>query len=116
MGISAEYNPDLCLRSFEEFLQGKGVAEECLPRLLDSGKTFPSLKNGQRHYWLENEIPLRITTGNGQLSRPIASVQIIQVTHFMKDGRVHTRGEYKVVEVYDPTDKSVHFDGLKKIK
>jgi len=115
MGISAEYNPDLCLRSFEEFLQGRRVAEECLPRILDAGKTFPFLKAGQRHYWLEGEIPLRITTGNGQLSRPIASVQITQATHFIREGKVYTRGEYKVVEVYDQSDTSAHFDGLEKI-
>ena len=115
MGILAEYNPDLCLRSFESVVSGDRNEEECLPRLLDCGKTYKFLKRGQRHYWFKGEIPLRMTEGDERLSRPIGSVRILEATHFLKDEEVWTKGKYEVVEVYDSSDDKVHFDGLEKI-
>ena len=112
MGISVEFCPDLALRKFGT--PGRKV-EECLPEKLEVGKVYEFLKKGQKNYWLIDEIPLRITDG-GKLSKPVASVIILEATHFLHDGEVWTKGSYKVIEVYDSNDETIHFDGLEKIK
>ena len=112
MGIVAEYCPDLALREFGT--EGKSE-DECLPEKLDVGKRCGFLKLGQKHYWFFGEIPLRETKGGGVLSRPMASVKIIEATHFLKDGSIWTKGIFEVVEVYDLNDGVIHFDGLEKI-
>lgn len=116
MGIKTEYNPDLALRNISEFIRGNRKKEECIPENLKSGQVHEFLKKGQRNYWFEGEIPLVETKGNQQLSRPIVSIIILEATHFMLDGEVWTKGKYRVVEVFDPKDPKVHFDGFAKIK
>ena len=113
MGIAVEFCPDLALRRFGT--EGRGL-DECLPQSLIAGENYRFLKEGQRNYWMMGEVPLRETKGNSVLSRPLASVKFLEVVHFSNEGKVWTRGEYEVVEVYGPEDKSVHFDGLEKIE
>jgi len=109
MGIKTEFNPDLALRK----RSNDRKQEECLPEPLTSGETYPFLKKGQRNYWLEGEIPLLETKGNEQLSKPIASVIILEATHFMGDGEPWTKGKYKVVEVFN--DEKIRFNGFAKV-
>lgn len=113
MGIQVEFNPDLALRSHKEFVAGRRKAEECLPVTLEAGKSYPFLKRGQRNYWLEGEIPLLETKGDQKLSRPLASILILNATHLLIGGEPWTRGEYRIVEVFD--GKKVHFDGFARI-
>ena len=114
MGIIAEYNPDLALRDISEFKKGNRKEQECIPENIESGKVYDFLKKGQRHYWLEGEIPLVETKGNQQLSRPKASIIILEATHFFgEDKQTYTKGKYKVTEVF--SDDKVHFEGLEKI-
>ncbi|MDO8529096.1 MAG: hypothetical protein Q7S18_00305 [bacterium] len=120
MGIKVEFNPDLALRNISEYKFGKRKKEECVPKLLTKGKVFGFLKKGQRNYWLSDDefwgsgqIPLAITSGNEKLSRPIASVKILEATHFLNNGEVWTRGKYKIIEVFK--DDKIHFEGFKKI-
>jgi hypothetical protein len=120
MGITAEFNPDLALRDYSEFEKGKRKEEECIPKDLESGKIYNFLKNGQRLYWFSDdefwskgEIPLCKTEGNQKLSKPIASVKILEVTHFLDKGDIFTKGKYKVIEIFD--DDKIHFEGCKKI-
>lgn len=98
MGIQVEFNPDLALRKFGT--EGR-KSSECLPEKLEKGRTYPFLKEGQRNYWLDGEIPLLETKGNRELSRPLASITIIEATHFIQDGKVYTHGFYRVSEVFD---------------
>lgn len=112
MGIQVEFNPNLALR--EHGTQGR-LEEECLPKNLGAGKSYPFLKSGQRNYWLEGEIPLLITQGNQELSRPIASIIILEATHFIKDDRIYTRGFYLVKEIYDVNNLKIHFYGMRRI-
>lgn len=112
MGIKIEFNPDLALRACKT--EGR-LEEECLPEKLEAGEVYPFLKKGQRNYWLEGEIPLLETKGNQQLSRPLASITILEATHFKKDNELHMRGQYKVNEVYDINDTKIHFEGINKI-
>lgn len=111
MGIQIEFNPDLALRKFGT--SGR-LEEECLPEIFEEGKIYNFLKKGQRNYWLNGEIPLLETKGNEQLSDPIASIIILEATHFKKDNEIYTRGEYKLIRVIKPGE--IYFNGINKIK
>ncbi|EKD29683.1 MAG: hypothetical protein ACD_78C00317G0001 [uncultured bacterium (gcode 4)] len=108
MGIQIEFNPDLALRNISEFENGNRKIEECIPENLETGKIYPFLKRDQRNYWLLGEIPLIETQGSGILSRPKASILILEATHFIQDGSMYTKGFYKVSEIFG--DQAVHFE------
>jgi len=116
MGIKTEYNPELALRNIIEHKEGRRKKEECLPEQLEQGKVYEFMKGGQRNYWFDEEVPLVETKGSGRLSRPIASVVMLETTHFLQEGKVWTRGKYKVVEVFSSDDTRAHFDGFTRLK
>jgi len=113
MGIVVEFNPDLALRNISQYKTGKRKVEECIPEDLEPDKVYPFLKKDQRNYWLFGEIPLIETKGNQVLSRPKASVIILEATHFIKNGESYTKGKYKIVEVFK--DDKIHFEGLDRV-
>lgn len=113
MGIQVEYNPDLALRNISEFKNGHKKIEECIPEDLKVGQIYSFLKTGQRNYWLAGEIPLLETKGQQKLSKPIASIVILEATHFMDNDQIYTKGKYKVIEIFN--DDKIHFDGFTKI-
>ena len=115
MGIQVEFNPDLALRDFSECEAGRRRKEECIPERLEPGKIYEFLKLGQRLYWLDGELPLVETKGEGKLSRPMASVIVLEVTHFKQGGKTWTKGKYKVIEAFDHADATPHFDGWNRI-
>lgn len=123
MGIDAEFNPDLALRDYSEFEKGNRKEEECLPKELKQGKVYPFLKKGQRIYWFsddpgwhEGEMPLFRTSGNQKLSRPVASIKMIEAVHFLSEGKVFTRGKYRVIEIFDENDQKINFEAMKRVK
>lgn len=108
MGIEIEFNPDLALRNKKDFPNRLDAG--LLPEIIEEGKVYYFLKKGQRNYWLEGEIPLLETKGNGRLSRPLASIVILEATHFLRDfysdddihtkkGEVWTKGKYEVIKM-----------------
>ena len=113
MGIVTEYNPDLALRNISEFNEKRRKKEECIPAKLKVGKIYPFLKSGQRHYWLFGEIPLIETKGNEILSRPKASIIILEATHFVENEEIYTKGKYKVTNVI--SDGETYFECFDKI-
>jgi len=113
MGITVEYNPDLALRNISEYHSGRRSLEECIPDPLEAGKTYDFLKEGQRNYWLLGEQPLLETLGYQQLSSPLASIVILEATHFLKDGTVFTRGKYLIKEIF--SNDEIKFNGFKKV-
>ena len=113
MGIVIEFNPDLALRNISEFKNGNRKEEECIPEELEAGKIYQFLKLGQRDFWFYGEIPLVETKGNQNLSRPKASIMILETTHFSDKEQVYTKGKYKVVEIFK--DDKIHFNGFAKI-
>lgn len=44
MGIKVEFNPDLALRDFSEFENGRRKEEECIPKDLKKEQTYKFLK------------------------------------------------------------------------
>lgn len=115
MGMQVEFNAELALRNISEFNAGRRKIDECIPEKLEKGKTYDFLKEGQRNYWLLGEVPLIETKGNMQLSRPLASVKIIEAMHFLSEGKPFTKGKYLVMEAFDPKDARAHFDGFFRI-
>jgi len=113
MGIQIEFNPDIALRNISEFKNGNRKIEECVPENLEAGKIYPFLKKDQRNYWFDGEVPLMETKGNAQLSKPIASIRILEATHFLENEEVYTKGKYKVIEVFN--DDKIHFNSYAKI-
>jgi len=113
MGIKVEYNPDLALRSIEEYKKGNRKIEECLPENMTVGEVYEFLKRDQRNYWFFGEIPLIETLGNEVLSRPRASILMLEATHFAHGGEMWTKGKYEVKEVFE--DKDVHFECFDKV-
>ncbi len=108
MGIKIEFNPDLALRNISEFKNGNRGIEECIPENLEEGKIYPFLKKEQRNYWLHGEVPLIETKGNEVLSRPKASIIILETTHFIDNNEIYTKGLYKIVEIFN--DDNIHFE------
>lgn len=108
MGIKIEFNPELALRNIAEHKQGKRKIEECIPENLEVGKIYLFLKSEQRNYWLEGEVPLIETKGNGILSKPKASIKILEVCHFIDNEKVCTKGTYEVLEIFN--DDKIHFE------
>jgi hypothetical protein len=106
MGINVEFNPDLALRDFSEYKKGN--------RKLEEGRVYNFLKKDQRNYWLHGEQPLLETKGNGILSEPLASIIILEATHFLENEEVYTRGKYKVIKVLK--EGEIYFNGINKIK
>ncbi|OGZ78831.1 MAG: hypothetical protein A2528_02190 [Candidatus Staskawiczbacteria bacterium RIFOXYD2_FULL_37_9] len=95
-----------------EFKSGNRKIEECIPELLEEGKIYNFLKKDQRNYYLHGEVPLLKTKGNSILSKPIASILILEATHFEERGQIYTKGTYKVVKVI-PEDQ-IYFNGFSK--
>jgi hypothetical protein len=114
MGIVVEFNPDLALRNKKSIVSRNRKPEECIPDPLEEGKIFPFLKKGQRFYWLMDELPLVETNGAGILSSPIASIKILEVTHFKINGEIMTKGKYQVIKTLSPGE--IYFNGINKIK
>lgn len=114
MGISVEFSPELALRNFEQFKAWNCRKEECIPEKLEVGKEYEFLKRGQRVYWLEGECPLVETKGNGVVSRPKASIIITEIRHLVEEGKIATRGKYRVIEVFN--DDKIHFESCQKVK
>lgn len=120
MSIHVEFCPDLALRKFGT-LEKK--ADECLPEKLYAGCVYNFLKKGQRNYWLSDdkswsygEMPLCETAGDEKLSRPIASIKMLEVTHFLQEGEVWTKGRYKVVETFDINDPKINFEACRRVR
>ncbi|MBW2963614.1 hypothetical protein KY306_02465 [Candidatus Woesearchaeota archaeon] len=116
MGIQVEFNPDLALRDYSEFEKGNRKEEECIPRILEKDKTYNFLKKDHRNFWLMGELALLITKGEGNLSRPIASIKIIEATHFLIDNKPYTKGLYKIIDIFDINNPKINFEWMERVK
>ncbi|MDD3101755.1 MAG: hypothetical protein PHE59_01240 [Patescibacteria group bacterium] len=113
MGISVEFNPDLALRDISEFKAGRRKIEECIPDPLEINKVYDFLKEGQRCYYFGEELPLLETKGMGNLSKPKASIIILEATHFKENVKIYTKGKYEVIKIIP--EGEIYFNGINKI-
>lgn len=109
MGIKVEFNPDLALRKYNSPNRSE---EECLPEIIKKGWIYSFLKKGQRNYWLEGEVALLETNGEQQLSKPLASIKILEATHFIRDNEICTRGKYQAIDVFEDKDDKINFEWM----
>lgn len=118
MWILVEFNPDLALRDISYFKNWERKKEECIPEKLESWKIYDFLKKWQRNYYLleDEAIPLIKTKGNSNLSRPYASIRILEATHFNINWEIWTRGKYKVLDIYDINNPQIHFEWFLWVK
>jgi hypothetical protein len=79
------------------------------------GKIYDFSKKDQRIYWIEGEIPLLETKGDQQLSKPLASIIILETTHFLLNNEPWTKGKYKIIEVFNRNDCNIHFNRFAKV-
>jgi len=114
MGIRVEFNPDLCLRNISEYKNGNRKKEECIPEKLEVGQVYEFLKSEQRLYWLGGELPLRETKGGEVLSKPKASVEILEFTQFKEGEKTFTKGRYKIIKILAEND--IYFEGYELVK
>lgn len=116
MGIAVEFNPDMALRNIREFKEGKRKEEECVPEKLEKGKVYNFLKEGQRHYCMICQSPLVETIGKGKLSKELAAIRILEVTHYFdENGKVWTKGKFKIEEIFEHDDKRIHFQNCTRV-
>ena len=100
----------MALRNITEFKSGNRKIEECIPEPLEQGEIYNFLKKDQRNYYLAGEIPLLETEGNSILLKPIASIIILEATHFIDGGGIFTKGKYKVVKIIAKDE--IYFNGF----
>ncbi len=86
MGIELEFETELALRPYGT---GEINTNEFLPKLLKKKGVHKFLKPEQRNYWLKGEMPLKEIGEEQQLSGPLASIIIIESTHFLHHGEVY---------------------------
>ena len=118
MGIKVEFNPDLALRNISEFKNGKRKIEECVPENLEVGKIYDFLKKWQRNYYLldDTPVPLLETQWNSILSRPLASIKILEATHFNLNWEIWTKWKYIIEDIYDINNSKIYFEWFNLIK
>lgn len=118
MWIQIEFNPDLALRDISFFKSWERKLEECIPEKIEQWKVYDFLKSWQRNYYLldDEPIPLIKTQGNQVLSRPYASIKILEATHFNNSWEVWTRWKYKILEIYNIKDPKIHFEWFMSVK
>jgi len=56
------------------------------------------------------------TEDNENLSYTLASVKILETTHFLENGECFIEGEYKVIQIFDENDPKIHFEACKILK
>lgn len=113
MWIKVEFNPDLALRNIENFKNWERKIEECIPENLKKWEIYNFLKKDQRNYFLLWEIPLLETKWNEILSRPRASIIILEATHFAENNTLYTKWKYKVIEVF--SDDKIYFESYERV-
>lgn len=110
MGVPVEFNTVLALRDRRMSGDVSRATDELLPETLAKGDEHAFTKRGQRIYRLDVEIPLVVTHGNHDISRPLAAVVILEATHVLRDGAYWTIGRYRITEVFSSDDPTIHFE------
>jgi hypothetical protein len=113
--FTIELNPDLALRNIGEYEAGQRKLAECVRKGMEPGGRYDFLKSGQRLHFFDDEFPLLETQGNQKLSRPLASITMLEAMQFMQMGKPCTKGTYLVKDKFDPSDPRVHFESYKRL-
>ncbi len=100
MEIKADFESALILHNVQEFVLDKRKFDECIPENLKEGREYSFLVSGQRNYWILGKFPLHEKQSDGSVSEePRAIINIFEVTHFIDNGLIFTKGKYKILQV-----------------
>lgn len=104
MEIKTEFESALILCNMREFVMDKRKFDECIPENLKEGREYGFLKSGQLNYWILGKFPLHEKldppVGGVTVSKdPRAIINIFEVTHFIDNGQIFTKGKYKILQV-----------------
>ena len=100
MEIKADFESALILANVREFVADKKKFDECIPENLKEGREYGFLVPGQRNYWILGKFPLHEKQEDGTVSEdPRAIINIFEVTHFIDNGQIFTKGKYKILQV-----------------
>ena len=104
MEIKADFESALVLHNVREFVLDKRKFDECIPENLKEDREYGFLVPGQRNYWLLGKFPLHEKqdppVGGVSVSEdPRAIINIYEVTHFIDNGQIFTKGKYKILQV-----------------
>jgi hypothetical protein len=100
MEIRPEFESALVLHNIREFVMDKRKFDECIPENLKEDREYGFLVPGQRNYWLLGKFPLHEKQEDGSVAEdPRAIINIFEVTHFIDNGQICTRGKYKILQV-----------------
>lgn len=104
MGVCVEFNSVLALRCTNS---PKFQAEECITRYLAPNVVSRFKKKGYRVFPLEKDILLLETEGNGNFTRKVAIIKILEVTVNTGDGTINTTGLYEIVKAFPSNEQTV---------
>lgn len=96
MGVLAEFNWVLALRTNNDSNRRTRDIAELLPLELIHGKIYSFKKNGFRIYPLDQSMALCETLGGNRLSDPLAMVMVREYTHRRESGQDVTEGKYMI--------------------
>jgi hypothetical protein len=100
MEIKTEFESVLILCNMREFVMDRRKFDECIPENLKEGREYGFLKSGQLNYWILGKFPLHEKLEDGTVSEdPRAIINIFEVTHFIDNGQIFTKGKYKILQV-----------------
>jgi hypothetical protein len=95
-----EFNTALAL--YSQRFEGEKSPEEIVPsESIVVGQPLSFLKSGYRIYLLHQLIPLVVTEGKGSFIRVLGLIEILDTSHFHRNGDAKTSGAYVFRYVFD---------------
>lgn len=102
MEIKPEFESELHLYNVREFVKDKRKFDECIPENLKEDREYSFLLPGQKFFGLVGKFPLvEINENEKKPGITRALVSLLEVTHFINEKNVFTKGKYKIVRVVD---------------
>jgi hypothetical protein len=100
MELTPTFESELALWNIREFVTDKKKFDECIPENFKEGREYNFLLEGQKFFGLFAKFPLVEIGGNSNgMNNTRALINIIEVTHFLDNGKLFTKGKYRILRV-----------------
>jgi len=99
MEISPSFESELNLWNVREFVTDKRKFDECIPENMKEDREYGFLLEGQKFFGLFAKFPLVEIDENNTQDVTRALVNIFEVTHFLDNEKLYTKGKYRVLRV-----------------
>jgi len=100
MEIKPEFESELQMWNVREFVMDRRKFDECIPENLKEGREYAFLLEGQKFFALFPKFPLVEKPEDpkgSSITRGLAN--LIEVTHFVDNDKVFTKGRYRIIRV-----------------